>query len=359
LAQGLKDWKMALETPVAPPQSAAPAPRVRGRVRTAVVLGLAVALVYGVSNPSVVGFALSTRDAALLPSPQLPAPSLPARANTASQQGSPEGAAPSAAFGKFARLAPYLSFLGFAPAEAFTATHGGNPTSRMPRSPAAPAVAPRAPAPQMMPIGVPKVPYKLPGNMQADWIDLYNRLYRERILFLGQQIDDELANQIIAIMLYLDSESKDPIRMYINTPGGSVASGFAMFDTMQFTKSPVETTNVGTAASMGSLLLAGGERGRRAAMPNARTMIHQPAAGGIQGQASDIKVEAERIMQIRDQVANYYSTLTGQPQSKILVDLDRDLWMSADQAKDYGLVDQVIRPRERDPSLFEEDPRYS
>jgi len=265
------------------------------------------------------------------------------RAEESSQAG-----AHAAAFGKYEKLAPYLSTLGFAPAEAFTV---GAPTARVPaRAPAAPAVAaPRAPAPQM-PIGVPKVPYKVPGNMQADWIDLYNRLYRERILFLGQQIDDELANQIIAIMLYLDSESQDAINMYINTPGGSVASGFAMYDTMQFVKSPVQTTNVGTAASMGSLLLAGGERGRRAAMPNSRTMIHQPAAGGIQGQASDIKVEAERIMQIRDQVANYYSTLTGQPQEKVLLDLDRDLWLSAEAAKDYGLVDQVIVPRVPDDS---------
>jgi len=257
------------------------------------------------------------------------------------EESSLAGADHTAAFGKYAKLAPYLSTLGFAPAEAFTA---GAPTTRLPvRAPAAPAAAPRAPAPQM-PIGVPKVPYKVPGNMQADWIDLYNRLYRERILFLGQQIDDELANQIIAIMLYLDSESQDAINMYINTPGGSVASGFAMYDTMQFVKAPVQTTNVGTAASMGSLLLAGGERGRRAAMPNSRTMIHQPAAGGIQGQASDIKVEAERIMQIRDQVATYYSQLTGQPQTKVLMDLDRDLWLSAEQAKDYGLVDQVIVP---------------
>lgn len=245
----------------------------------------------------------------------------------------------SAAFGKFERLAPYLSTLGFAPAEAFNAPV---PAAR----PAARAAASRAPAP-LMPIGVPKVPYKVPGNMQADWIDLYNRLYRERILFLGQEIDDQLANQIIAIMLYLDSESNsDAIRMYINTPGGSVASGFAMFDTMQFVKAPVETTNVGTAASMGSLLLAGGERGKRAAMPNSRTMIHQPAAGGIQGQASDIKVEAERVMQIRDQVADYYSKLTGQPTAKVLADLDRDLWMSAEEAKNYGLVDQLIIPKD-------------
>jgi len=119
-------------------------------------------------------------------------------------------------------------------------------------------------------------------------VDLYNRLYRERILFLGQQIDDELANSMIGIMLYLDSEDNNkPINMYINCPGGSVTSGFAMFDTMRHIKSDVSTINVGIAASMGSFLLCGGTKGKRLALPHSRTMIHQPAAGGIQGQASD------------------------------------------------------------------------
>merc|ERR1719271_2334372 len=145
----------------------------------------------------------------------------------------------------------------------------------------------------MMPIGVPKVAYRYPGAQQADWIDLYGRLYRERILFLGQQVDDEIANQVIGVMLYLDSEDNTkPINLYINSPGGSVTAGFAMFDTMRHVKSDVSTINVGLAASMGSLLLAGGQKGKRLALPHSRTMIHQPM-GGAQGQAEDIKVEAE------------------------------------------------------------------
>jgi len=203
--------------------------------------------------------------------------------------------------------------------------------------------AARSRAPTMMPIGVPKVAYKVPGAQFADWVDLYNRLYRERILFLGQQIDDELANSMIGIMLYLDSEDNNkPINMYINCPGGSVTSGFAMFDTMRHIKSDVSTINVGIAASMGSFLLCGGTKGKRLALPHSRTMIHQPAAGGIQGQASDIKIEAEHILGIRDRVVTYYSQLSGQPREKVQMDLDRDNFLSAQESLDYGLIDRVI-----------------
>ena len=145
-------------------------------------------------------------------------------------------------------------------------------------------------------VGVPKVAYKVPGAFSADWVDLYNRLYRERIIFLGQPIADDIANQIIGVMLYLDSEDAGkPMYMYINSPGGSVTSGFAMFDTMRHVKADVSTINVGLAASMGSLLLAGGSKGKRLALPHSRVMIHQPSMGGIRGQASDIKVEAEMM----------------------------------------------------------------
>jgi ATP-dependent Clp endopeptidase proteolytic subunit ClpP len=195
----------------------------------------------------------------------------------------------------------------------------------------------------MMPIGVPKVAYRVPGAQQADWVDLYNRLYRERIIFLGQQIADDIANQIIGVMLFLDSEDNTkPVYMYINSPGGSVTSGFAMFDTMRHIKSEVSTINVGLAASMGSFLLAGGAKGKRLALPHSRVMIHQPAAGGIQGQASDIKVEAEQILAIRERVVNYYSTLSGQPKEKVARDVDRDNFFSAQEAMDYGLIDRVI-----------------
>merc|ERR1719271_1952044 len=195
----------------------------------------------------------------------------------------------------------------------------------------------------MMPIGVPKVAYRVPGAQQADWVDLYNRLYRERILFMGQQIDDEIANQMIGVMLYLDSEDNTkPISMYINSPGGSVTAGFAMFDTMRHIKAEVSTINVGLAASMGSFLLMGGTKGKRLALPHSRVMIHQPAAGGIQGQAEDIRVEAEQILAIRERIVKYYAQLSGQPKEKVARDLDRDNFLSAQEAMDYGLIDKVI-----------------
>ena len=174
-------------------------------------------------------------------------------------------------------------------------------------------------------------------------MDLYNRLYRERILFLGQEINDEIANQIIGVMLYLDSEDNTkPISLYINSPGGSVTSGFAMFDTMRHIKSEVSTINVGLAASMGSFLLMGGTKGKRLALPHSRTMIHQPS-GGAQGQASDIKVAAEQILSIRERVVNYYSQLSGQPREKVRMDIDRDNFMSAEETLKYGLIDRVIQ----------------
>ncbi|CAM9446350.1 unnamed protein product [Ascophyllum nodosum] len=167
----------------------------------------------------------------------------------------------------------------------------------------------------MMPIGVPKVAYRVPGAASADWVDIYNRLYRERIIFLGQEIDDELANQIIGVMLYLDSEdSTKPIYLYVNCPGGSVIAGLAMYDTMQHIRSEVVTINVGIAASMASFILAAGA-----------------------------KVEATQIMRIRDNIVRMYAMMTGQTQDQITADLDRDNFMSAQAAKEYGLVDTVIQ----------------
>lgn len=195
----------------------------------------------------------------------------------------------------------------------------------------------------MMPIGVPKVAYRVPGASTADWVDIYNRLYRERIIFLGQEIDDELANQIIGVMLYLDSEdSTKPIYLYVNCPGGSVIAGLAMFDTMQHIRSEVVTINVGLAASMASFILAAGAKGKRMALPHSRVMIHQPM-GGAQGQAEDIKIEAAQIMRIRDNIVRMYAMMTGQTQEQITIDLDRDNFMSAQAAKEYGLVDNVIK----------------
>jgi len=199
---------------------------------------------------------------------------------------------------------------------------------------------------KMMPIGVPKVAYRVPGGQGAEWVDIYNRLYRERIIFLGSEVDDELANQIIGVMLYLDEEdSSKPIYLYINCPGGSVISGLAIFDAMQLIKSEVITINLGLAASMASFILAAGSKGKRLALPSSRIMIHQPM-GGAQGQAEDIKVEAAQIMRIRDNLVKMYSMFTGQTTDQITKDLDRDNFLSAQEALEYGLIDRVLeRPQ--------------
>ncbi len=193
-----------------------------------------------------------------------------------------------------------------------------------------------------MPIGVPKVPYRMPGSPYTDWISIYDRLYRERIIFIGREIDDELANQVVAVMLYLDSEdpNKD-IRLYINSPGGSVTAGMAIFDTMQHIKSDVATICVGLAASMGSFLLMAGTKGKRYALPHSRIMIHQPM-GGARGQASDIAIEAKEILRVKKMLNQEYAKRTGQPLEKIERDMERDYFMSAAEAKEYGLIDHVI-----------------
>jgi ATP-dependent Clp protease, protease subunit len=194
-----------------------------------------------------------------------------------------------------------------------------------------------------MPIGVPSVPYRLPGSTYERWIDIYTRLNQERILFLGQEVTDSLANSIIASMLYLDSDDPSkPIYVYINSPGGSVTAGMAIYDTMQHIKSEVVTICVGLAASMGAFLLASGNKGKRLALPNARIMIHQPLGGTGRRQASDIDIEAREILRIRDSLNFILSERTGQPVEKIERDTDRDYFMSAQEAKEYGLIDNVI-----------------
>jgi ATP-dependent Clp protease, protease subunit len=194
-----------------------------------------------------------------------------------------------------------------------------------------------------MPIGVPSVPYRLPGSTYERWIDIYTRLNQERIIFLGQEVTDSLANSIIAAMLYLDSDDQTkPIYLYINSPGGSVTAGMAIYDTMQHIKSEVVTICVGLAASMGAFLLTAGSKGKRLALPNARIMIHQPLGGTGRRQASDIEIEAREILRIRDSLNNIMAQRTGQPVEKIAKDTDRDYFMSAQEAKDYGLIDNVI-----------------
>ncbi len=193
-----------------------------------------------------------------------------------------------------------------------------------------------------MPIGIPKVPYRVPGGAYEQWIDIYTRLNQERILFLGQEVTDGLANSLVAAMLYLDSDdATKPIYLYINSPGGSVTAGMAIYDTMQYIKSDVITICIGLAASMGSFLLAAGTKGKRLALPHSRIMIHQPS-GGTRGQATDIEIEAKEILRIRHQLNSIYAKNTNQPIEKIEKDMDRDFFMSAQEAKDYGLIDSVI-----------------
>lgn len=172
--------------------------------------------------------------------------------------------------------------------------------------------------------------------------DIYSRLLRDRIIFLGEPIDDHVANIVIAQFLFLDAENKDQdIKFYINSPGGSVSAGLAIYDTMQYIKSDVSTICVGLAASMASVLLAAGKSGKRFALPNSEIMIHQ-VMGGAEGQASDIKIRAEHILKIKDKMNKILATHTGQKVATIEKDSDRDNFMTADEAVKYGLVDKII-----------------
>jgi ATP-dependent Clp protease protease subunit len=175
--------------------------------------------------------------------------------------------------------------------------------------------------------------------------DIYSRLLRERIIFLVGPVNDGTANLVVAQMLFLESENPDKdIFLYINSPGGSVSAGLSIFDTMQFIKPDVSTLCMGMAASMGSFLLMAGAKGKRAALPNSRIMIHQPS-GGAQGQASDIEIQAREIIKTREQLNRIYADRTGQSVERIAADMERDLWMNPVEAKDYGLIDAVLDKR--------------
>lgn len=172
--------------------------------------------------------------------------------------------------------------------------------------------------------------------------DIYSRLLKDRIVMLGGPIDDDVANIIIAQLLFLTSEDeKRDIQMYINSPGGSVTAGMAIYDTMQYVKPNVSTICIGMAASMGAFLLSGGQKGKRFALPNSKILIHQPI-GGTQGQAADIKIQAEEILKIRDQINKILAKNTGRPLSTIEKDTDRDFYMTAKEAEKYGIIDKVI-----------------
>jgi ATP-dependent Clp protease protease subunit len=175
--------------------------------------------------------------------------------------------------------------------------------------------------------------------------DIYSRLLKERIIFLGGQVNDMVANSIIAQLLFL--ASKDPskdIQLYINTPGGSVTAGMAIYDTMQYVKPDVSTVCVGLAASMGATLLAAGAKGKRFALPNSQIMLHQ-VAGGVSGQATEIEITAKQIVKIKERLNNILAKHTGQPLSKVEKDTDRDFYLTSEEAKEYGIIDKVIKAK--------------
>ena len=190
------------------------------------------------------------------------------------------------------------------------------------------------------------VPYVIEQTSRGERsYDIYSRLLKDRIIFIGEAIDEHIASLVVAQLLFLEAEDPDKdISIYINSPGGSVTAGMAIYDTMQYIKPEVSTICVGMAASMGAFLLAAGKKGKRFALPNAEIMIHQPL-GGVQGQAEDIKIHAEWILRTREKLNRILSERTGQPIDIITQDTDRDNFMSAEEAMGYGLIDKVIKER--------------
>lgn len=190
---------------------------------------------------------------------------------------------------------------------------------------------------------IPTVIEKSPFGERA--YDIYSRLLNERIIFLGDAIDDDVANTVIAQLLFLDyQDPKKDIQMYINSPGGSVTAGLAIYDVMQYVKADISTICLGMAASFGAVLLAGGKKGKRFALPNAEVMIHQPSAHGVGGKISDIEITANLFIKHKDLLNRILAKDTGQPLAKITKDTDRDYFMSADEAKKYGIIDAIIKP---------------
>nr|AJE72895.1 ATP-dependent Clp protease proteolytic subunit [Lathyrus decaphyllus] len=193
-----------------------------------------------------------------------------------------------------------------------------------------------------MPVGVPKVAFEVPGDDEATWIDLYHQLFYDRLIFLGQEVDSEIANQIAGMMIYLSLENKKKdLYLFINSPGGEVMSGMAIFDTMQFVQAEVHTLCLGLAASMASLILAGGEITKRLAFPHARVMIHEPASSPYEGQAVECIMEADELLLLRKTLVTIYSQRTRKPFWQISEDLQRDFYMSPEEAQAYGIIDMV------------------
>ena len=182
-------------------------------------------------------------------------------------------------------------------------------------------------------------------NRGERFFDIFSRMLKDRIVFLGGEVTDEEANLIVAQLLFLEADDPDKdINLYINSPGGSVTAGMAIYDTMQYIKCDVSTICIGMAASMGAFLLAAGAKGKRKALPNAEIMIHQPS-GGTRGQATDIMIQADRIQAMKNTLNRILAERTGQPVEKVAQDTERDNFMTAEQAKEYGLVDEIIPPR--------------
>lgn len=190
---------------------------------------------------------------------------------------------------------------------------------------------------------IPTVIEKSPYGERA--YDIYSRLLKDRIVFLGGPVTDQVANAVIAQMLFLAAQDpKKDIELYINSPGGSVTAGLAIYDTMQYVKPDVRTICVGMAASMGAFLLAAGKNGKRSALPNSEILLHQ-VMGGIEGQASDIEIEARQIMKMKDKINELLSKHTGKPLTQVTKDTDRNFWLSAQEAKEYGVIDEVIKAK--------------
>lgn len=190
------------------------------------------------------------------------------------------------------------------------------------------------------------IPYVIEQNQRGERVfDIYSRLLRDRVIFLGSEIHDDVANVVVAQLLFLEADDPDKdIHLYINSPGGSITAGLAIYDTMQFIRSEVHTTCIGQAASMGAWLVAAGAKGKRTALPNARIMIHQPM-GGARGQASDIDIQAQEILKLRHRMNEILASHTGRDIEQIAEDTERDYYMSAEEAKDYGIVDVVVSQR--------------
>nr|YP_010924871.1 ATP-dependent Clp protease proteolytic subunit 1 [Abrotanella trichoachaenia]WKB11630.1 ATP-dependent Clp protease proteolytic subunit 1 [Abrotanella trichoachaenia] len=193
-----------------------------------------------------------------------------------------------------------------------------------------------------MPIGVPKVPFRSPGEEDSTWVDIYNRLYRERLLFLGQELNSEISNQLIGLMMYLsiEDETKD-LYLFINSPGGWVMPGVALYDTMQFVQPDIQTICMGAAASMGSVILVGGEITKRIAFPHARVMIHQPAGSFSEVATGEFLLEVGELLKLRETLTKVYVQRTGKPFWVVSEDMERDVFMSATEAQAYGIVDLV------------------